>query len=411
MRISHLHRASLTALALGTVVTLAACSSGGGAGAAPSANPTISTSTSSPSSATEVGTRVAFAYPGGIRVLDGTTLATVADLDTEEFTRLNAAGDGRHVMVTTSAGFQVLDTGAGTAGDAELTDRVFKADTPGHVVQHAGKTVLYADGTSNSTIFDPTELTTADGLPEYETVKGVKAHHGVSVMLEDGTFLTSVGNADGANGISVRDASGALIAESKECPGLHGEGTAKNEVVVFGCQDGALMYSGGDITKLKAPDQPFGAMGDAWTSETSPIVVGDYNNDVDAEGYLVGAVTLVDTASKTLKVVDLPEGAEYTFRGVARGPDDLAYIIGTDGSIHVLDPETGKVTTSFPVIKAWKGPADWQDPQPTIEVIKDIAYVTEPAAKTMHAVNLITGEVVATTMFDVTPNEIAAAAG
>jgi hypothetical protein len=404
MRISHLRRAGLTALALGAVVTLAACSSAAGA----------SSDNASDSSAAEAGARLAVAYEGGILVLDGDTLETVADLDSEEFTRLNAAGDDRHVMVTMSEGFQVLDTAAGTTGDPELTDLVFEADAPGHVVRHGGKTILYADGTSDTTIFETADLAGAGGsdeLPETETVEGVEAHHGVSVVLEDGTFLTTVGNADGRNGIAVRDAAGAVIAESDQCPGVHGEGTAENEAVVFGCENGALIYSDGEIVKVDAPDQPYGRIGNAYVSETSPIIVGDYKNDPDAEGYLLGAVTLIDTVAQTLEVVELPEGVEYTFRDVARGPGDLAYILATDGSIHVLDPATGEITESFPVIEAWEGPAEWQDAHPAIVISGDVAYVTEPATNRVHAVDLSTGDVIATGELDVTPNELAVAAG
>jgi len=395
-------RIGLTALALGAVVTLAACSTptADSPGAAPSA-----------STAAEAGARVAVAYEGGIVVLDGETLETVADLDSEEFTRLNPAGDDRHVMVTMSEGFQVLDTGAGSTDDAELTDLVFAADKPGHVVRHGGKTILYADGTSDTTVFDTADLAASDALPEVETIAGTDAHHGVSLVLDDGTFLTTVGNADGRTGITVQDASGATIAESADCPGVHGEGTAANEAVVFGCEDGALLYRDGEITKLTAPDQPYGRMGNAYVSETSPIVVGDYKNDPDAEGYLLNAVTLIDTEAGTYEVVDLPEGAEYTFRDVARGPGDLAYILGADGAIHVLDPATGEITDTFPVVKAWESPVEWQDPHPAIVVSGDIAYVTEPAAKAVHAVDLTTGEIVATGELDVTPNEIAVAAG
>lgn len=410
MRSTHPRRTSITALAFGTVAALAACSPGDSTGSAANPGPSPSTSSSSPATA-DAGARVAVAYAGGIRVLDGTTLQTVSDLDSEEFTRLNAAGDDRHVMVTMSKGFQVLDTGAGTTGAAELTDRVFEADTPGHVVRHGGKTVLYADGTSDTTIFDTADLASAAGLPERTTVEGAEAHHGVSVVLDDGTFLTTVGNADGRSGIVVRDASGEEIAKNDQCPGVHGEGTAQGEAVVFGCEDGALIYSDGDIVKLEAPDQPYGRMGNAYVSETSPIVVGDYNDDADAEGYLLDQVTLLDTAARTLRVVDLPKGAEYTFRDVARGPGDLAYIIATDGSIHVLDPESGKVTRSIPVIEAWDGPVEWQDPHPAIVVDDDTAYVTEPAANSIHAVDLTTGAVTATSKLDVTPNEIAVAAG
>ncbi|MFS0853401.1 zinc metallochaperone AztD [Microbacterium sp. 179-I 3D4 NHS] len=401
MRISPLRRAGIGVLAIGAVATLAACSTtqqepAAGEPASPAA---------------EAGPRVAVAYEGGILVLDGETLETVGDVDTEEFTRLNPAGDGRHVMVTMSEGFQVLDTAAGTADEPALTDLVFEADTPGHVVRHDGKTILYADGTSDTTVFDTADLAGADALPEVETVAGVEAHHGVSVVLEDGTFLTTVGNADGRTGITVHDADGTEIATSAECPGVHGEGTAKDEAVVFGCEDGALIYADGEITKVAAPDQPYGRMGNAYVSETSPIVVGDYKDDPDAEGYLLHAVTLIDTAAKTLEVVDLPEGVAYTFRDVVRGPDDLAYILSADGAIHVLDPETGEITDSYPVIDPWEGPAEWQDPHPAIVVAGDIAYVTEPASDSIHAVDLTTGEVLASAELGVTPNEIAPAAG
>lgn len=395
-----LRRALVGAVALGAVVTLASCST------TPAAD-----APASESSTTDAGARVAISYDGGILVLDGETLETVADFDSEEFTRLNPAGDDRHVMVTMSEGFQVLDTGAGSSDDAALTDTVFAADTPGHVVRHGGKTILYADGTSDTTIFDTSDLAASDGLPEVETIAGVEAHHGVSIVLEDGTFLTTVGNADGRNGIVVRDADGAELASSDQCPGVHGEGTAANEVVVFGCEDGALVYADGEITKLSAPDQPYGRMGNAYVSESSPIIVGDYKNDPDAEGYLLGAVTLIDTEALTYEVVDLPEGAEYTFRDVARGPGELAYILGSDGSIHVLDPESGEITDAYPVIDAWEGPAEWQDAHPAIVVAGDIAYVTEPAANSVHAVDLTTGEVLASTELEVTPNEIAPAAG
>jgi hypothetical protein len=401
MRTVTSRRAGLLVLAAGAVATLGACSS------------TASTSTGPSSSATpaEAGARIAVSYEGGILVLDGDTLETVADVESEEFTRLNPAGDDRHVMVTMSEGFQVLDTGAGSSDEPELTDLVFEADTPGHVVRHGGTTLLYADGTSDTTIFDPAELAGADELPATETIPGVEAHHGVSIMLEDGTFLTTVGNADGRNGVIAQDADGETIAQSDECPGVHGEGTAANEAVVFGCENGALLYTNGAFTKLEAPDQPYGRMGNAYVSESSPIVVGDYKTDVDAEGYLLEAVTLVDTEAKTQRVVDLPDGVEYTFRDVARGPGDHAYILASDGAIHVLDPESGEITESWPVVDAWEGPAEWQDPHPAIQVSGDIAYVTEPVSQQIHAVDLTTGEVLTSTELDVTPNELAIAAG
>ncbi|OZE27991.1 hypothetical protein CH262_07450 [Rhodococcus sp. 05-2255-1e] len=357
------------------------------------------------STAIAAGPRVAVSYEGGLRVLDAETFETVADFDSEEYTRLNLAGDDRNVMVTTSEGFRVLDTAAGTTEQPQLTDTVFEAEKPGHVVRHGGKTILYADGTSDTTIFDTAALESADGLPETESIPGVDAHHGVSIVLEDGTFLTTVGNSNGRTGIEVRDASGAVVAKNDQCPGVHGEGTAEGEIVVFGCENGALIYDKGQITKLDAPDQPYGRTGNAYVSETSPLIVGDYKDDPDAEGSLLHAVTVIDPAAKTLDVVKLPDGAEYTWRGVARGPGDLAYIIGSDGAVHVFDPTTKTFTASYPVIDAWEGPAKYQDAHPGISIAGDTAYVTEPAGNSIHAVDLTTGNVTESKQLDVTPNE------
>ena len=400
MHHNHFRRAGIAALTLGTIAASAACSSG--------TDPATDTTTSA--AAIAAGPRIAVSYEGGLRVLDADTFETVADFDSEEYTRLNLAGDSRNVMVTTSEGFRVLDTAAGTTEEPELTDTVFEADKPGHVVRHAGKTILYADGTSDTTIFDTAALEPADGLPETESIPGVDAHHGVSIVLEDGTFLTTVGNSNGRTGIEVRDASGAVLDKNDQCPGVHGEGTVEGEIVVFGCENGALIYNKGEITKLDAPDQPYGRMGNAYVSETSPLIVGDYKDDADAEGYLLGAVTVIDPVAKTLDVVKLPEGAEYTWRGVARGPGDLAYIIASDGAVHVFDPETKAVTASYPVIGAWDSPAESQDAHPGISIAGDTAYVTEPATNSIHAVDLTTGDVTGSKQLDITPNEFVAVA-
>lgn len=259
--------------------------------------------------------------------------------------------------------------------EPKLTDLVVDATAAGHVVRHADNTVLFDDGTGTTTILEAAELAKADGaLPETMTYKA------------------------------------EAPAESKECPGIHGEGTAAGEAVIFGCENGALLFHHGKFEKLTAPDK-YGRMGNVFVSETSPLVVGDYKNDPDAEGYLLNSVALVDTEKHTFNVVELPETVKYTFRDIARGPGDLAYILSTNGSIHVLDPKDGKIVNEFPVIKAWEGPADWQDAHPAIVVNGNTAYVTEPAASTVHSVDLTTGKVTASAKLDVVPNEIAITLG
>jgi hypothetical protein len=153
-------------------------------------------------------------------------------------------------------------------------------------------------------------------------------------------------------------------------------------------------------------------MGNAYVSEDSPLVVGDYNADPDAEGYLLDTVALIDTESGTLETVALPEGVEYTWRGIVRGPNDMAYLLGTDGAIHVMDPATGELGDSFPVVDPWEGPAEWQNPHPALIVDGDTAYVADPAKRQVHAVDLTSGEVTASSApMPAKPNEMAAAIG
>jgi hypothetical protein len=406
---THRYRRGLgLAAAASAALLLASCAAPASEGTAPTGEATSDTPTP----------RIALTYDGGLLVLDAETLDVEADLPIDGFTRVNAAGDGRHVLVTTAEGFQVLDMGTWTNDDGtsqtaepELTDLVFEADAAGHVVRHGEHTILYADGTGDTTIYETDALLeNPEALPETEVVPAPEAHHGVSILLEDGTLLTTVGDSESRSGIRVLDADREEIAASDECPSVHGEGTAADEVAVFGCSDGALLYADGEITKLDAPDE-YGRMGNAYTTESSPIVAGDYNADPDSEGLELTQLALIDTAEKSLDVVDLPEGVAYTWRGVARGPSDEILVLGTDGALHVLNETTGAVEESYPVIDAWEGPIEWQNPHPALTVLDGIAYVTDPASEAIHAVDIATGEVTVSGELPATPNEIALAVG
>jgi len=408
-------RIALTSVIATGALLLTACAS---AEAEPSGSASSTTGGSTGSTVDSAQSRVALTYDGGIYVLDGTTLELEADIPLDGFNRLNPAGDGRHALVTTADGFQVLDLGTWTTSSGDhtiaepaLTDLVFEADTAGHVVRHGEKTILFADGTGDITIFDTDALLdVTDELPETEVVTSEAAHHGVAIELEDGTLLSTLGTSESRSGIRVLDANREEIARSEECPSVHGEGAAANEIAVFGCSDGVLVYDAGVITKIAAQDT-YGRTGNQYVSETSPITVGDYNSDPDSEGYLLTELVLTDTVAKTSTVVDMPDGIGYTWRDVARGPNDEAIILGSDGALHVLNVETGEFTDSFPVIDAWDGPVEWQDAHPALIVVGDTAYVTDTATSSIHAIDLTTGEITATTELDSTPNEIAVVTG
>ncbi|MGN7192144.1 hypothetical protein [Curtobacterium sp. MCBA15_004] len=349
------------------------------------------------------GDRVVLTYDGGLLTLDR-DLRVVSDDPIEGFTRVNPAGDGRHVLVTVPAGFRVLDT----AAEPALTDAVFPADTGGHAVVHGDTTALFADGSGDVTVFEHDELD-GDTLPDVETTTSEAPHHGVAIQLEDGTLLTTIGTEESRSGVRALDADGTETARSEECPGVHGEGAVRDEVAVFGCTDGALVYRDGAFSKIDAPT-PYGRTGNLFTTATSSVAVGDYNDDPDSEGYLLDQVAMIDAESGEYRVVDMPEGVGFTFRDLARGPSDEAVVLGSDGALHTFDTETGAALDTIDVIAAWEGPAEWQDAHPALKVVGDVAYVTDPATKRVHAVDLTSGEVVASSdTLPGVPNEIAVA--
>ncbi len=360
--------------------------------------------------------RLAFTYDGGIQVLDATTLEVIEDIPLDGFNRLNPAGDERHLFVSTTGGFDLLDLGTWAEPhgdhdhyytvDPQLTDVTVDAQTPGHVVVHDGRTALFDDGTGEVTVVDSGDATDDDRDARTHTTPS--AHHGVAVELSDGSIVVSDGNDEERTGIRVLDSDDEEIAASGACPGVHGEAMAANETVVIGCEDGVLVYADGEIAKADSPDG-YGRIGNQAGSENSPIVLGDYKSDPDAELERPTRVALVDTTTAELRLVDLP--ASYSFRSLARGDNGEALVLGTDGKIHVIDPESAQIVDSIPVTDEWKEPTEWQQPRPAITMLDGSAYVSDPSTNTISAVDIPTGEVWKTVDLDVAPNEISGVTG
>ncbi|MFX4272410.1 zinc metallochaperone AztD [Propionibacteriaceae bacterium Y1685] len=396
---------ALAALATLSVITTAACGSTDPDGPAAPPEPQQSTRTE------VTGTRLAVTYNGGVLVLDRDSLEPVADLELPEFLRLNPAGDQRHLMVSTGDGFRVLDTGVEVsehgdhnhyfAGEATLTDVTYPAPEPGHAVRHAGKLALFSDEAGTVQVIDPHEVT-AGPAPE-PTWTAPDAHHGVAVPLEDGGLFVSVGTEEGRTGATVLDAQHQQVATSDDCPDLHGEATTASGTVLAGCTDGVLLWKDGQFTKIDSPDA-YGRIGNQAGSPESEVVLGDYKTDADAELERPTRVSLIDTATERIRLVDL--GTSYSFRSLGRGPEGEALVLGTDGRLHVIDPDTGKVTQRIKVTAPWKESATWQDPRPTLLVEDSFAWVTEPGTKQLHVVHLPSATVVDTVELPEMPNEL-----
>ncbi|GAA3388623.1 zinc metallochaperone AztD [Cryptosporangium minutisporangium] len=386
---THLGTRGLVALAAAALLALSACANEADGGTASPSASSATTSAKNP---------VAITYDGGIYVLDGESLAVAHDVKLDGFNRVNPAGNDTHVVVTAADGFRVLDAVTG-----RMTDITYPGSKPGHVVLHGDRTILFTDGTGDVNSFDPKDL--AKGKPEGRTYQTAQPHHGVAVELSDGTMVVTLGTDESRPGAIALDEQGKEIARSEECEGVHGEAVAKGEVVALGCEDGVLLFKKGTFVKVKG-DRAYSAVGTQVGSEVSPIVLGDYKVDPDAEREFPEQFALVDTAAHTLRVVPMPKGVSYSFRSLARGPEGEGLILGTDGKLHVVDPAVGKIVSSWPVVGQWKEPMDWQQPRPALFVRGGDAYVTEPATKKVHRLDLATGKVVGSTSLGGIPNEI-----
>ncbi|MYW99720.1 MULTISPECIES: zinc metallochaperone AztD [unclassified Streptomyces] len=335
------------------------------------------------SEAAAVGNPIVASYDGGLYVLDGETLKLAKTIELPGFNRVNPAGDKDHVVVSTDSGFRVFD-----ATRQDFTDAEFKGSKPGHVVRHGGRTVLFTDGTGEVNVFDPAAL--SDGKkPEGRTYTSAKPHHGVAIELAGGELVTTLGTEEKRTGALVLDKDNKEIARSEDCPGVHGEAAAQGEVVGFGCEDGVLLYKDGKFTKVDAPGD-YARTGNQAGSDVSPILLGDYKTDPDAELERPTRISLIDTRTAKMKLVDL--GTSYSFRSLARGPHGEALVLGTNGTLHVIDPETGKVEKKIEAVGDWTEPLDWQQPRPTLFVRDHTAYVSEPGKRQLHSFDLESGE-------------------
>ncbi|GGT05426.1 zinc metallochaperone AztD [Streptomyces griseoviridis] len=374
-----IHRRALpaTALTLALATALTAC------GGDDSASGARASDTASTTPAAKVTDPLVATFDGGLYVLDGETLKLTKTIELPGFNRVNPAGDEDHVIVSTDSGFRVLDA----TGQA-LTGIEYPGAKPGHVVRHAGKTVLFTDGTGEVNVFDPADLSSGT-KPEGRTYTTAEAHHGVAIELAGGDLLTTLGTEEKRTGALVLDENDKEIARNEDCPGVHGEAAARNEAVAVGCEDGVLLYKDGKFTKIDAPDD-YGRIGNQAGSDTSPVLLGDYKTDPDAELERPTRISLIDTEKAKLTLVDL--GTSYSFRSLARGPEGEALVLGTDGALRVIDPATGDIERKIPAVGAWQEPLDWQQPRPTLFVRGDTAYVSEPAEKALHAIDLTTGK-------------------
>ena len=408
------------------VLALSACGSGADGGASDGGGEEAGAAESPFSDRTEVGAlspRIVLAHEGGVVTLDSADGSVLNETPVEGYVRLNPAGDGRHVAVSASDAVTMYDTGLLAQGhgdhfhyyvqDPALTDLSLEAPMPGHVVPHGDRTAIFADGTGDITLIDPTALGEGQ-LDVLEETATEDPHHGVAVPLSDGGLLTTQGTEDARSTVQVLDADGKVVAETDDCPGVHGEAAAQptesGDVISLGCENGSVIYRDGEFHKV-AIDGDYQRSGNQKGHEDSPIVLADHKVEAEPAGGIERPteIALIDTRDGTQQLVDL--GSPYWFRSLDRGPDGEALVLTYDGELNILDPDSGENLHEVPVTGEWEEGENWQEAGPMLAVADGTAFVVDPEAKKLSMVDVASGEVYRELDLPVVPHEIQVTTG
>jgi outer membrane protein assembly factor BamB len=145
------------------------------------------------------------------------------------------------------------------------------------------------------------------------------------------------------------------------------------------------------------------------------IAHGDHSHYYKTSPTLTNAAapnaTPVDSNTAEPQPVELPAGAAYLPDSLAWGEDGELLVLGTDGKLHIINPESGMVTASYQVMSAWQLPAEPQEPSPRLFVLEGMAYITDPAQQRLYSVYPATGEIWKQTNLPNIPIEIIGVTG
>lgn len=336
--------------------------------------------------------RLAVTYDGGVMVVDGTDLKVLKDFTLAGELGLHPSGDPRHPFVAVEGStLKLVDLGSwsvahGDHSDSKvaeprLLDTALKVQGLGHVSPNGDLTAIFDDGDGSIEVFETQHLID-QGVEPVRTLN-VPAHHGNAVPLPGGRLVHTTSTGAEVNGIKLLASDGRVVAESSDCPGLHGSAVAK-ESLVLGCADGVLLVKGDTITKVKSGPAHAGPATLAGSS-TSTWVLGDQRPSKDAPAT---KVVLLDTATAKLTTVDLP--APYASGGLGFNESGQGVVLTTDGQLHVIEADHGHVEASVKVVQPFEAAAAQR---PRVHVQGHWAYVVEPATQKVHAVELSVGRV------------------
>lgn len=326
------------------------------------------------------------AHEGSVTVLNGRNLDIMTTILIDGIAEPAVSSDDRHVYIASKSGGDVVVLDAGSYAIPHVGHAHYYIIEPTVLDIHLKTTPssYFAAGSDHTAIFDRTTGTTsyfndialiAGGL-DIATIDGT-AHNGIAVPIGDSQLLIS-STADGetASSLSRVNESGEVLDTSPECRELQG-GERTLHAVVFGCRGSVLVYEDGAFRAIQLDSE----------DNRVTALSGTAHSDVLLSDYSETEISLIDLNQDSVQVIDL--GVRYT--DLARGADGEAIVLGADGAIRIIDPETGDISSTIPSIDAFSVDADDNAPRPTLVVMEHLAFVTDVTESRVIAIDIYEG--------------------
>jgi ABC-type Zn uptake system ZnuABC Zn-binding protein ZnuA len=184
-------------------------------------------------------------------------------------------------------------------------------------------------------------------------------------------------------GMGVYTIQGQKLQEFLNCPRAHGTAIYHEKLAAVGCADGILLLepTGASETPFKATkltfpaDFPAGSrISTVVANEESPYLLGNLR---------INELARIDPKAGTITRIMVP--GNYSAFDI--GPEGQYFLaLTTDGRLHAIDPETGKVVSSMTVMNPFATSGAGVVP-PAMVVGHERVYISDPNAAKVYEIN------------------------
>ena len=262
---------------------------------------------------------------------------------------------------------------------------------PTHFFAHDNDVAFFNDEDGTVSLLDQRLL----GLSlDYAQVTVAQPDHGAPAV--HGDYVLS-GYYD-LGRVDIYRRSGEQVTTIEDCPGLHGKGMA-GDLIVYGCEDGVLLIrvTGDNFedTKLANPaNTPEDVrVGTVAAHEDSEVMIGNFG----------AGIVIINPTTGTLSPVELGTNPLQ----MAFADAETLVVLGDDGQLYLLEPDSGETLSSIQVMDAPDLEAEGVV-RPTLIVRGDFVYVSDPSTQQLHEVALADLSLRRSMALDFTPYSLAA---